>query len=157
MRPENHVIGRSQGILSILLWISSFKGLWYGIKIKGVQLKIIVNIKKQCPNLMNLSHVSNPPKTGFNWSPAQMLKNLIQFQVEPTIFEQRVKFKPRLKFFKSGLWQHKFQTIVIHINTNYNYFFIFRIVKKYFYYQKYNACFFSITLLIILLADCGEL
>ena len=23
-----------------------------------------------CPNLMNLSHVSNPSKTGFNWSPA---------------------------------------------------------------------------------------
>ena len=22
------------------------------------------------PNLMNLSHVSNPPKTGFNWAPA---------------------------------------------------------------------------------------
>jgi len=31
------------------------------------------------------------------------LKQWIQFLVEPTIFEPRLKFKPRLKFFKFGL------------------------------------------------------
>ena len=29
------------------------------------------------PYLMNLSRVSNPPKTGFNWAPAQILKKII--------------------------------------------------------------------------------
>ena len=31
------------------------------------------------PNLMNLSCISNPPKTGFNWAPASILKHWIQF------------------------------------------------------------------------------
>ena len=30
-------------------------------------------LRDQCPNLMNLSRVSNPPKTGFNWASAQIL------------------------------------------------------------------------------------
>ena len=38
---------------------------------------------EQCPNLMNLSRGLNLPKTGCNWA--------------------RLKFKPRLKFFKFGL------------------------------------------------------
>ena len=54
----------------------------------------------QSPNLMNLSRVSNPPKTGLNWALAKILKHY----VEPTIFEPRLKFKSRLKFFKFGLW-----------------------------------------------------
>jgi len=43
-------------------------------------------------------------KTGSNWAPAQILKHWIQFHVEPTMFEPRLKFETRLKFFKSGLW-----------------------------------------------------
>ena len=56
----------------------------------------------RCPNLMTLSRL-NLPKTGFNWAPAKILTNLIHFYVEPTIFESRLKLKPRLKFFKFGL------------------------------------------------------
>ena len=51
---------------------------------------------------MNLSRGLNLPKTGFNRAPAEILKNLIQFLVELAIFEPRLKFKPRLKFFKFG-------------------------------------------------------
>ena len=29
-----------------------------------------LSLTYQCPNLMNLSRVVNPPKTGFNWAPA---------------------------------------------------------------------------------------
>ena len=57
----------------------------------------------QSPNLMNLSRFSNLPKTSFNWAPACILKNWIQFQMKPTIFERCLKFKLRLKFFKFGL------------------------------------------------------
>ena len=46
---------------------------------------------------MNLSRASNPPKKGFNWAPALILKNWIKFKVEPTIFEPPLKYKPRLK------------------------------------------------------------
>ena len=35
---------------------------------------------------MNLSQVSNPPKNGFNWAPAEILKHWIQFEVEVNIF-----------------------------------------------------------------------
>ena len=40
--------------------------------------------------------------------PAWILTHLIQFWVEPTIFEPRLNFKPRLKFFKFDLWSHLF-------------------------------------------------
>ena len=40
-------------------WVESINFL-------GIQSRKI----NQCPNLMNLSRVSNPPKTGFNWAPA---------------------------------------------------------------------------------------
>ena len=33
----------------------------------------------QSPNLINLSRVSNPPKTGFNLAPAKIFKHWIQF------------------------------------------------------------------------------
>ena len=46
---------------------------------------------------MNLSRASNPPKKGFNWAAALILKNWIKFKVEPTIFEPPLKYKPRLK------------------------------------------------------------
>ena len=32
---------------------------------------------RQCPNLMNLSRILNPPKTGFNWAPAFETMNTI--------------------------------------------------------------------------------
>ena len=43
----------------------------------------ILNLR---PNLKNLNWNSEPPKTGFNWSPAQISKHRIQFDVEPTMF-----------------------------------------------------------------------
>ena len=49
-----------------------------------------------CPNLMNLSRVSNSSKPVFMERRLNSWK--IQFYVEPTIVE------PRLKFFKFGLW-----------------------------------------------------
>ena len=42
-------------------------------------------------------------KTGFNWAPAWILKNWIQFKLKPTIYEPRLKFKTRLKFIELGL------------------------------------------------------
>ena len=51
----------------------------------------------QCPNLMNLSRVSNPPKTGFNWESAEILNIEYNFKCELTVLE------PRLKFFKFWL------------------------------------------------------
>ena len=47
-------------------------------------------------------------KNGFQLSDRFNLETLITiFDVEPTIFEPRLKFKPRLKFFKFGLWVSK--------------------------------------------------
>ena len=47
------------------------------------------------------------PQNRFQLSAGLNLENLIQFEVEPTIFESRLKFKQRLKIFKFGLWISK--------------------------------------------------
>ena len=78
----------------------------------SLKLQRIKNIRKQRPNLKNLSRGLNPPKPGFNSTLAYILKHLIQFKVEPTIIKPRLKFKPPLKFFKFGLGQFKFLTVV---------------------------------------------
>ena len=52
-----------------------------------------------CQNLMNLSCVLSPPKTGFNW--ARQLKSLnIEYNIKwnHPLFDQSLKFKPCLKF-----------------------------------------------------------
>ena len=49
-------------------------------------------------------------KSGLNLAPAYILKHLIQFKVEPTIFKPRLKFKPPLRFNKFG---HRFIIIVL--------------------------------------------
>ena len=54
-------------------------------------------------DLKNFNRVAEPPKTGSDWAPAQISKNLIQFQVEPTLLEPRLKFEMWLIFFKFGL------------------------------------------------------
>ena len=41
-------------------------------------------------------------KTYSNWAPAQIPKHWTQFQVEPTMFEPRLKFEKQHKFFKFG-------------------------------------------------------
>ena len=90
------------------------------ILIKKCILKIIMfcflekmrkrtSVSDQCPNLIKLIRVWNPPKTGFNWAPALILKNVIQFLVDPTIF------KPLLKLFKFGLWFTKVIWLTIYI------------------------------------------
>ena len=38
--------------------------------------------------------------------------NLETLNVEPTIFEPRLKFKLQLKFFKFGLWKHFYRLYV---------------------------------------------
>ena len=49
------------------------------------------------PNLKFLNSISEPPKTGSNWAPAQISKHWIQFQMEPTMFYLRF-FYHKLKF-----------------------------------------------------------
>ena len=46
-------------------WLHKFSNL-----MSKVCCMTSILIVLQTPNLMNLSHVSNPPKTGFNWVPA---------------------------------------------------------------------------------------
>ena len=53
----------------------------------------------QCPNLMNLSRGLNLAKNRFQLSAGLNLEKVIQFLVEPTIFEPRLKIKPLLYFF----------------------------------------------------------
>ena len=53
---------------------------------------------------MNLSRVSNPSKKRFQLSVGLNLETLNTIlSGEPTIFEARLKFKPRLNLFKFGL------------------------------------------------------
>ena len=60
-------------------------------------LKQMQFIKRNRPNIENLNPVVEPPKTESNWTPAQISKHWIQFQVEPTMFEPRLKFEKRFK------------------------------------------------------------
>ena len=53
---------------------------------------------------MNLSGVSNP-QTRFQLSAGLNVETLNAILVEPTIFEPRLKFKPRFKFLKFR-WVH---------------------------------------------------
>jgi hypothetical protein len=50
------------------------------------------NIARTSGQTTNLNCVAKPPKTGSNWAPAQISKHWIQFQVEQTMFEPRLKF-----------------------------------------------------------------
>ena len=71
-------------------------------------LLVFLDLRKAfdlCPNLMNLSRVSNPPKNLFQLSVGLNLEKLNTILSEITIFEPRLKFKPQLKFFKFGLRQ----------------------------------------------------
>ena len=53
---------------------------------------------------MSMSRVSNPQKKKFQLSPGLNLESLNKiFEVKSNLFEPRLKFKPRLKFFKFGL------------------------------------------------------
>ena len=47
------------------------------------------------PSLMNLSRVSNLPKTDFNWAPVWCLE-----RTRTPVKSWNIEFKPRLKFFK---------------------------------------------------------
>ena len=60
-----------------------------------------------CPNIMNLSQVSNPPKKRFQFSAGLNLEKFNTILSGATLFEPRLKLKPRLKFkFKFGLWSY---------------------------------------------------
>ena len=68
---------------------------------------LFVSNKHQRWNLKNLSRGLNSPKsaeTRFKFSAGL---NLETFDMEPTIFKPRLKFKPPLKFFKFGHWTAK--------------------------------------------------
>ena len=43
----------------------------------GVTINYVFSPFKLCPNLMNLSHILNPPKTGFNWAPVEKLNTIL--------------------------------------------------------------------------------
>ena len=65
------------------------------------------------PNLKNLNLVAELPKTSSYWARAQILKHWIQYQMEPTMFMPRHKFKPFLKF---EIWYKFFKFVLCLVN-----------------------------------------
>ena len=78
------------------------------------------------------------PKTLFQMSAGLNLEKFNTIYVEPTIFEPRLKFKPRLKFFKFGLCLLK----ILNLSYSVKIFLIFDQiipwVSKSFWYSIYN-------------------
>ena len=70
----------------------------------SLSIRLILSLKyqrlhHQRPNLKILKLIAEPPKTSSNWAAAQISNHWIQFQVEPTMFETRLKFKTQHKIF----------------------------------------------------------
>ena len=84
-------------ILSELLNIFQYTGAHLLMFDKGDWLVPVSEFNEFKPRLK--SH-----KNRFQWSADLNLEKLIQIQVETTKFDPQLKFKPRLKFFKFGLW-----------------------------------------------------